>query len=52
MGLLGKVVFLQKLRVELVEKRKKVSNDNQVGEIEKQIRKIDMEIQSIRRSAK
>lgn len=47
MGLLGRVVFLQRLRVELVEKRKQVYNDLQISEIDKQIRKINLEIQKI-----
>lgn len=51
MGLLGRVVFLQRLRVELVEKRKQVTNDLQVDEIDKQIRKINLEIQNISKMA-
>jgi len=47
MGLLGRVVFLQRLRFELVEKRKQVTNDLQINEIDKQIRKINLEIKNI-----
>jgi len=42
---------LQRLRVELVEKRKQVTNDLQVDEIDKQIRKINLEIQNISKLA-
>ncbi|MEK3953802.1 MULTISPECIES: hypothetical protein [Psychrobacillus] len=42
---------MQRLRVELVEKRKQVTNDLQIDEIDKQIRKINLEIQNISRLA-
>ncbi|MEK3953781.1 hypothetical protein [Psychrobacillus sp. FSL K6-1464] len=42
---------MRRLRVELVEKRKQVTNDLQIDEIDKQIRKINLEIQNISRLA-
>ncbi|MEK5207236.1 hypothetical protein [Psychrobacillus sp. FSL H8-0510] len=42
---------MQRLRVELVEKRKQVTNDLQIDEIDKQIRKINLELQNISKLA-
>ncbi|MBX9956777.1 hypothetical protein H7T43_17950 [Peribacillus simplex] len=50
MGLLGRVVFLKRLRDELFEKRKQQGvTDLQIDEIDKQIRKINIEIQNMRK---
>lgn len=49
MGLLGRVVFLKRLRDELFEKRKQGVTDLQIDEIDKQIRKINIEIQNMRK---
>ncbi|CEG25014.1 hypothetical protein ACPOM7_29100 [Peribacillus castrilensis] len=48
MGLLGRVVFLKRLREELLEKRKQGATELQIDEIDKQIRKINLEIQNMR----
>lgn len=49
MGLLGRVVFLKRLRDELLEKRKQGATNLQIDEIDKQIRKINIEIQNMRK---
>ncbi|MFJ7367546.1 hypothetical protein ACIQWQ_26120 [Peribacillus frigoritolerans] len=49
MGLLGRVVFLKRLREELLEKRKQGAIELQLDEIDKQIRKINLEIQNMRK---
>ncbi|WP_155837530.1 hypothetical protein [Aneurinibacillus terranovensis] len=51
MALLGRIVFLQKLKDELIEKIKEPSTTySQMTEIHKQIRQINLEIQKIRRT--
>lgn len=49
MGLLGRVVFLKRLREELMEKRKQGVTELQIDEIDKQLRKINLEIQNMRK---
>jgi hypothetical protein len=52
MGLLGRIVFLQKLKDELIEKAKHPSTTYfQMTEIYKQMRQINIEIQNIKRTA-
>lgn len=49
MGLLGRGVFLKRLREELLDKRKQGATELQIDEIDKQIRKINLEIQNMRK---
>ncbi|WP_144553866.1 hypothetical protein [Peribacillus simplex] len=49
MGLLGRVVFLKRLREELLEKRKQGATELQIDEIDKRIRKINLEIQNMKK---
>ncbi|WP_161798173.1 hypothetical protein [Aneurinibacillus tyrosinisolvens] len=51
MALLGRIVFLQRLKDELIEKINHPSTTySQMTEINKQMRQINLEIQNIRRT--